>query len=74
MPIYASDGSEVGKVAAVVLNSESQTVTHLLLSRLPEVGGYWLVSLDLIAHVDEEKIQLSIRGEAAEELPRWHSE
>jgi hypothetical protein len=73
MPILARDGREVGKLAAVALTDGSEAVTYLLLGRLPDREGYWLVSLDLIMQADEEKIQLAILAEAAEELPRWHS-
>jgi hypothetical protein len=73
MPIFSREGWEVGKVAAVVLGGNHQKAAYLLLGRLPETSGYWMVSVDLIAEVDDEKVQLSIPKEAVQSLPEWHS-
>jgi sporulation protein YlmC with PRC-barrel domain len=73
MPICSREGWEVGKVAAVVLDGNKQKAVYLLLGRLPETSGYWMVSVDLIAEVDDEKVQLSIPREAVQSLPEWHS-
>jgi sporulation protein YlmC with PRC-barrel domain len=73
MPILSNEGLEVGKVAAVILNGENHKATHILLCRLPEVSGYWLVSVDLIKEIRDKRVQLSISGQAVESLPRWHS-
>lgn len=73
MPILSREGQEVGKVAAVVLNSDDHQATHLLLSRLPEISGYWLIPVNLIAGVQDERVQLSIPDTAVESLTRWHA-
>jgi sporulation protein YlmC with PRC-barrel domain len=73
MPIFSLEGLEVGQVAAVVLNGHQGRGTHLLLSRLPEIKGYWMVPVDLIAEVRGEAVRLSIPETAIEDLPRWHS-
>ena len=73
MPIFSEEGLEVGKVAAVVLNQVNQQVTHILLSRLPETNGYWLIRVDLVVDVRDEKVQLSMPEAAIGSLPRWHS-
>jgi sporulation protein YlmC with PRC-barrel domain len=73
MPIFSREGREVGKVAAVVLDSNNQKAAYLLLGRLPETSGYWMVSVDLIAEVDDEKVRLSIPRETVQSLPEWHS-
>lgn len=73
MSIVSKEGREVGRVAAVILNRDNCKATHILLSRLPEVSGYWLVPVDLIVGVRDESVQLSIPGQAVGTLPRWHS-
>ena len=74
MTIRSKEGLEVGKVAAVVLDSDRRKATHLLLGRLPEMSGYWLVPIDLVVEVRDECVQLSISIQVVETLPRWHSE
>lgn len=73
MPIFSKEGLEVGKVAAAVLDRDNQQATHILLSRLPETDGYWLIPVDLVADVRGEKVQLSIPEATIGSLPRWHS-
>lgn len=73
MTIQSREGLEVGKMAAVVLNGDHRNATHILLGRLPERKGYWLVPVDSIVQVRDESIQLSIPVQAVETLPRWHS-
>lgn len=73
LPVFSEEGLEVGKVAAVILNGDSCIATHILLGRLPESIGYWLVPVELVAEVDDGKVQLSIPDGAVETLPRWHS-
>ena len=73
MAIQSSEGCEVGKVAAVLLNSADHRVTHILLGRLPGQNGYWLVPVEWIDDVCEEVVHLSIPMVAAENLPRWQS-
>lgn len=73
MPVFSQEGQEVGKVAAVLLSGDRQTATHVLLGRLPEVSGYWLIPIDSIVEVGEKGVQLSLPLRAVESLPRWHS-
>lgn len=73
MPIRSIEGLEAGTVAAVVLNRAHQQATHILLGRLPERRGYWLVPVDLIADVHDQAVQLAISLQAVDALPRWHS-
>jgi len=73
MPIISEDSNEVGKVAAVILDEETQKATHLLLGRLPEIKGYWLVPIDLISEVRDGAVRLGIRGDAIGGLPIWRS-
>jgi hypothetical protein len=72
MAMLSKEGREVGKAAAVILNSKNGKATHILLSRLPEISGYWLVAVDLIEEVDQGKIILLIPETALVSLPRWH--
>lgn len=62
MPILSRDGQEVGKVAAVVVDSLTQEVTHLLLCRLPESPDYRLVPPDLVTQVIGQTVMLKIQS------------
>lgn len=73
MPILSSEGLEVGKVAAVLLDNETKKATYVLLGRLPEMRGYWLVPVDSISEVGEGNIQLNITVDVVYELPLWQS-
>lgn len=72
MPIFSTEGRQVGKVAAVVINSANHTATHLLLCRLPEVNGYWLVPVSWIARVKAEEVHLKATDPEIQSLPQWH--
>jgi sporulation protein YlmC with PRC-barrel domain len=74
MQIFSQEDLEVGKVAAVVLNSDNRKATYILLSCLPERTGYWLIPVDLIAAVGDEGVRLTIPHQAIQSLPRWHSD
>lgn len=73
MPILSEESLEVGKVAAVLLDNETRKATHILLSRLPEMKGYWLVPVDLILGVCEGNVQLRIPVDGVGDLPPWQS-
>ena len=74
MPVLSAEGQEIGKVAAAILDSESRKATHILLSRLPEVKGYWMAPVEMISHVCEEGVRLNIAGDFVNTLTPWHSE
>jgi sporulation protein YlmC with PRC-barrel domain len=69
MTILTKEGREAGQVAAVVVDSHSQVVTHLVLGRLRPALEYRLVPADLIEQVNAETVSLSILGQAVESLP-----
>lgn len=71
MPILSVEGEEVGRVAAVIVEGDSVKASHVLLSRLPDEQGYWMISLDMIVEVREDKVQLSILANDVGALPRW---
>jgi hypothetical protein len=73
MPILTAEGLEVGRVAAVVVSGEDSQATLLLLGRLPNIPEYRLVSIDLIAHIREGGLKLSIPSQDIDNLPLWHS-
>ena len=73
MSIHCQEGLEVGKVAAVILDCKTGKATHVLLGRLPEIKGYWLVPVDLISEVRDGAVRLGIRGDAIGGLPIWRS-
>lgn len=69
MAILTCDGREVGKVAAVIVDSRSQIVTHILLTRLHLSPEYRLVPVNLIKQVSEETISLDVCRQTIESLP-----
>lgn len=69
MAILSRDGQEVGQVAALFIDSESQVVTHLLMTRLRPSPEYRLVPLSLIEGVNEEAVSLDISHQAIKCLP-----
>jgi sporulation protein YlmC with PRC-barrel domain len=71
MLIQASDGQEAGRVAAVVLERGSGQATHLLLTRLPEVTGYHMVPVKMVAQVGQDSLRLNISAGKVGRLPRW---
>ncbi len=74
MVILTQDGQEAGRVAAVVLEDDSQNVTHVLLAHLHLTPDYRLVSIKFIKHVSEETVLLHIDSEAVERLPHRQEE
>lgn len=73
MVIRSNEGKDVGKVAALVFDSAQRGATHLLLSRLPESGGYWQIPVEAVAAVRDNEVWLSISSQAVDDLPHWHS-
>ena len=70
MPVFDSEGVEVGTVAAVVVDQATQATTHLLLGQLHPNLEYRLVPLTLIEWVNEEVVQLRIPSPDVNQLPR----
>jgi hypothetical protein len=58
MSVVSEDGHSVGTVAAVVLCSQAQAITHLLLGCVPPSPQYHLIPLRLIAQVSEGVVRL----------------
>lgn len=73
MSIHSKEGVDVGHVAAVILDNNTQKATHILLCRLPAMRGYWMVPVDLISEVHDGIVRLDISGNAVDTLPLWHS-
>lgn len=69
MTIQTSEGWEAGKVAAVVVDNDSQKVTHVLLTRPRLVPDYRLVPVNLIEQVDEDIVLLDVCSQDIESLP-----
>lgn len=72
MTVLTNEGCTAGHVAAVVMDSCSGKVTHLVLGRLIQTLEYRLASIDLIEAVDKEEILLRIFHPVEESLPIWH--
>ena len=73
MTILSREGWGLGKVAAVVVQGSDHRATHVLLTRLPEQSGYWMVPVGWILDVGDESLRISVTGEATAFLPEWHS-
>lgn len=58
MSVVSEDGHAVGTVAAVVLSSRAQAITHLLLGCVPPSPQYHLIPLHQIAQVSEGVVRL----------------
>jgi len=69
MLIVTNEGWEVGKVAAVVVDTQHQKVTHVLLTRPRLAPDYRLVPVNLIEQVDENNVLLDICSQAIDSLP-----
>lgn len=68
MAVLSHDGCEMGIVAAVCFDSQTQDVTAVLLGRLPVTSDYRLIPIDLIDHVSEDAVHLRITAESVREL------
>lgn len=73
MSILSKEGVDVGHVAAVILDNNTQKPTHILLCRLPERRGYWMVPVDLISEVHDGIVRLAIPENAVGTLLLWQS-
>lgn len=69
MAVLTQEGVTVGAVAAVVLNSGRQEITHFLLGQVPPTAVYRLIPLSLIDKIDEEVVWLHIPSEKISTLP-----
>jgi sporulation protein YlmC with PRC-barrel domain len=73
MSILSKEGIDMGQVAAVILDRNSQKATHILLCHLPEKRGYWMIPVDLISEVRDGILRLAIPGKVVDALPLWRS-
>ncbi|MBE2223721.1 MAG: DUF2171 domain-containing protein [Anaerolineae bacterium] len=69
MSVLAQEGVIVGAVAAVVLNSGRQEITHFLLGQVPPTAVYRLIPLSLIDRIDGDMVWLRIPSEKISDLP-----
>lgn len=74
MRILSQEGGDVGQVAAVILDGNTQRATHILLCRLPEMRGYWMVPVYLISEVHDDVVRIAIPGKVVDTLLLWRSE
>jgi sporulation protein YlmC with PRC-barrel domain len=73
MSILSKEGGDVGHVAAVILDSNTQKATHILLCRLPQMRGYWMIPVGSISQVQDGIVRLAIPGKVVDTLPLWRS-
>lgn len=72
MSIKTSEGQEVGRVAAIVVDCQSHEVTHIVLSRYAQALAYRLVPACLIEQVAKEVVVLGIPSQLVDGLPEYH--
>jgi len=68
MKIVVMGRKEVGFVGGIIVNSQSNEVTHILLCYLPVTAVYRLIPINRIARVEEETIHLNIQFDDLETL------
>ena len=69
MAILLQDEYAAGAVAAIVLDCQSQEVTHILLGQVPPTSDYRLIPLSLIDRIDRETVWLRASVADIEKLP-----
>ena len=68
MTIRSCDGRELGMVAAVCLDPDTQDVAAVLLGRLPVTADYSMIPITLIDHISEDAVHLRITAGSLEEM------
>ena len=68
MAVLSCNGRELGMVAAVCLDPNTQDVASVLLGRLPVTADYRLIPIVLIDSVSEDAVHLRITAESVGEL------
>lgn len=69
--IYSADDEHVGSVERVFTDSETDTVTHFLISRGFLFKHYKLIPANWIADASDDKIHLSVTRDVLERLPDY---
>lgn len=72
--IYTDDGEQVGDVARVFTDSESNAVTHLLISRGLLFKSHKLVPANWIADASDDEVFLSVNRNVLERLPDYNED
>ncbi|HEX3265989.1 MAG TPA: PRC-barrel domain-containing protein [Candidatus Limnocylindrales bacterium] len=70
VPVYASDGREVGKVAHVLADADVDVFDGLVISSGGIPPAHRFVDADQVAALHERGVVLAIDSELAEHLPR----
>ena len=68
MKVMSSDGREVGFVAAVIIQKETGSVTHILLGHIPVTPDYRRIPVTLVENVDENIVYLNVIHQAVDKL------
>lgn len=72
MQLVLKDGCTVGYVAAVIVDSATQQVTHLLLMRRCPHPQYQAIAVQAIARIDGQQVRLHLVAHEVDSLPAWH--
>jgi hypothetical protein len=69
MPVYASDGEEVGKLTHVLADPDDDIFDGIVIDTRPGPGGHRFADVSQIAELHEGGIVLGLDSEAAKSLP-----
>jgi uncharacterized protein YrrD len=70
VPVYASDGTEVGEVAHVLANPDLDIFDGIVLDKSVLPGGHRFVDADQVAEIHERGVVLNIDAARAKALPQ----
>ena len=68
MKIVVKGGKQAGIVGGIIVNSQSNQVSHLLLCRVPVTAVYRLIPTNLIARIEKTIIHLCIHCDDLDKL------
>jgi hypothetical protein len=69
MPVYASDGQEVGKLTHVLADADDDIFDGIVVDTRPGPGGHRFADVSQIAELRERGIVLGLDADAAKALP-----
>lgn len=69
--VYSSDGQLVGQVDEMFTSTESNRVTHVLISQGLLVKGYKLLPIHWIGNMTAERVDLGTSARVIEDLPEY---
>jgi uncharacterized protein YrrD len=69
--VVTADGEHVGDVARVIADSDTNQVTHFVISKGLLLKEQKLIPVDWISSIGEEKIRLAVKSRQVDDLPPY---